>query len=80
MLSVVEMPGKFHLQCCYCVLMCCDMLCILFLWCFRCDSMGRCAQFGSYTLMDLNTRKILDVQPVSVSVSYSPLLLSVVHD
>ena len=35
---------------------------------FRCDSMGFCAQFGSYTLLDLNTNKILDMQPVSVSV------------
>jgi len=29
--------------------------------------MGFCAQFGSYTLMDLNTKKILDMQAVSVS-------------
>lgn len=35
--------------------------------CFRCDSMGFCAQFGSYTLMDLASNKILDMQAVTVS-------------
>ena len=38
---------------------------------FRCDSMGFCAQFGSYTLMNLDSNKILDLQPVAVSSSPS---------
>lgn len=33
----------------------------------RCDCVGLSAQYGSYTLMDLQTRKILDVQAIAVS-------------
>ena len=33
----------------------------------RCDSPGRCAKFGTYTLMDLKTFKILDTQLIQVS-------------
>ena len=32
----------------------------------RCDSPGHSAKYGSYTLMDLNTSKVLDVQLVQV--------------
>ena len=31
-----------------------------------CDSPGHSAKFGSYTLMDLNTSKIVDLQLVQV--------------
>ena len=29
--------------------------------------MGFCAQFGSYSLMDLQSNKLIDVQPIAVS-------------
>ena len=29
--------------------------------------MGHCAQFGSYAIMDIRSRKLLDIQPISVS-------------
>ena len=33
----------------------------------RCDSMGFCAQFGAYTLMETKLNRIIDVESVSVS-------------
>lgn len=33
----------------------------------RCDSMGHCAKYGSYTLVDLNFKKILSIELVQVS-------------
>jgi hypothetical protein len=33
----------------------------------RCDSPGHCAKFGSYSLMDLQSGKIIDVQLVQVT-------------
>ena len=30
--------------------------------------MGYCAQYGSYGIMDLRTNRLLDIQPVSVSI------------
>ena len=32
----------------------------------RCDSPGYSAKFGSYSLMDLNTNKIVDVRLIQV--------------
>ena len=36
----------------------------------RCDSMGHCAKFGSYCLMELTVNKILTVQLVHVRLIY----------
>eukprot|EP00795_Rhopilema_esculentum_P009891 gene9891-18482_t len=33
----------------------------------RCDTPGHCAKYGSYTIMDLDTNKIVDTQLVQVS-------------
>lgn len=33
----------------------------------RCDSMGFCAQYGTYSLMNLTSNRLIDIQPVSVS-------------
>ena len=33
----------------------------------RCDCMGFCAQYGTYSVMDLTTNRLIDIQPVSVS-------------
>ncbi|CAG2218046.1 unnamed protein product [Mytilus edulis] len=42
----------------------------------RCDSPGYSAKYGSYTLMDLNTNKILDIQLVQISQTYSEVIES----
>ncbi len=34
----------------------------------RCDTPGHCAKYGSYTIMDLDTNKIVDTQLVQVRV------------
>lgn len=34
----------------------------------RCDSPGYCAKYGTYTLMDLERNKILDIQVVQVGI------------
>ena len=33
----------------------------------RADSPGHCAKYGSYSMMDLNTNKIVDIQLVQVN-------------
>ena len=36
----------------------------------RCDSPGHCAKYGSYTIMDMENSKILDMQLVQVTFYY----------
>ena len=37
----------------------------------RCDSMGHCAKYGSYTFVELNMNKVLDTELVQVAAFYS---------
>ena len=42
--------------------------------------MGHCAQFGSYCLMDLKTRKILNIEAISVSCCILSVVLFAFHE
>jgi hypothetical protein len=40
----------------------------------RADSLGHCAKFGSYTMMDLRSKRIIDIQLVQVCMILGSLM------
>ena len=45
----------------------------------RCDSPGRCAKFGTYTLMDMKSGFVIDVQTITVCWHVAISLLTQMH-